>query len=140
MQIRNYLGIIPLWQIRKFLIINRQIGNPQISTKYCTALSQNSLNKHFTNLNYFRALYTIYIREKIWYLRICGLAEVLNPQIWIKIGPAYCKSAKCHICVRFANLTNYLSPKICGYAICGIYLRTTHLCMYITFTERSAPS
>ncbi len=27
------------------------------------------------------------------------------------------KSAKCHICRRSANLTNYLSPQICGLAI-----------------------
>ncbi len=36
-------------------------------------------------------------------------------------------SAKCHICRRFSNLANYWSPQICGFAICGIYLRTAHL-------------
>jgi hypothetical protein len=37
------------------------------------------------------------------------------------------KSAKCHICGRSANLTNYISPPSCGFAICGTYLRTAHL-------------
>jgi hypothetical protein len=29
---------------------------------------------------------------------------------------------KCHICGKSANLTNYLSPQICGFAICGTYV------------------
>jgi hypothetical protein len=46
---------------------------------------------------------------------ICGFAELLNPQI-TKTGSVNRKYAKCHICGRSANLTNYLSPQICGFA------------------------
>ncbi len=42
-------------------------------------------------------------------------------------GFANHKSAKCHIRGRSANRTNYLGPQICGFAICGTYLRTVHL-------------
>jgi hypothetical protein len=38
----------------------------------------------------------------------CGLVEVLSLQITKKIGSAHCR--------RSANLTNYLSPQICGFA------------------------
>jgi hypothetical protein len=61
---------------------------------------------------------------------ICGLAEVSSPKIIIKIRSANRKSAKCHICERSANLTNYLGPQICGFAVCGNYLRTAHLWKY----------
>jgi hypothetical protein len=59
---------------------------------------------------------------------ICGLGEVLSPQITKKIWSANRKSAKSHICGRPANLTNYLNPQINRFAICGTYLRTIHLC------------
>ncbi len=35
------------------------------------------------------------------------------------IGYANRKSANCHICRRSANVTNFVSPQICGFAICG---------------------
>ncbi len=44
-----------------------------------------------------------------------------------KIWSANRKSAKCHICGMSANLTNYLSPQICEFSICGTYLRTAYL-------------
>jgi hypothetical protein len=44
-----------------------------------------------------------------------------------KIGCAHRKSAKCLICRRSANLTNYIRPHGCGFAICGTYLRTAHI-------------
>jgi hypothetical protein len=51
------------------------------------------------------------------------LAEVSSPRITEKIGSKDRKSAKCHICRRSENLTNYLSPQICGLRfaelICG---------------------
>ncbi len=50
--------------------------------------------------------------------------QFINPQIIKNIGSANGESAKCQL--RSANLTNYLSPQICGFAICGTYLRTTH--------------
>jgi hypothetical protein len=72
------LGLIPMSQIRKFLscanpqkanlqifVINPQIANPHISTKYCTALSQTSPNSSFFN-------------DYILFLRAC---ESFNPQI-----------------------------------------------------------
>jgi hypothetical protein len=42
---------------------------------------------------------------------ICGLAEVLNPQLTTKNGSANHKSAKCNICGRSAKLANYLRRK-----------------------------
>jgi hypothetical protein len=52
---------------------------------------------------------------------MCGLGDVLSPPITKKIGYANRKSAKCHICRRSANLTNYLIPQICDLQkfICG---------------------
>jgi hypothetical protein len=37
------------------------------------------------------------------------------------------KPAKCHICGRSANLTNYSITQICGFAICGPYVRTAQV-------------
>jgi hypothetical protein len=49
-------------------------------------------------------------------LRIC---KVLSPQKNRKnIEFANRKSANCHIC-RSPNVTNFVSPQICGFAICG---------------------
>jgi hypothetical protein len=60
------------------------------------------------------------------YLR---LAEVLSPQITKKLESANRISAMWHICGMLVNLTNHRSPQISGIAICGTYLRTTHLCV-----------
>jgi hypothetical protein len=57
---------------------------------------------------------------------ICGLAEVLSPQITKRLGPQIANPQKCHICGRSANLTNDLSPQISGYTICGTYLPTAN--------------
>jgi hypothetical protein len=51
------------------------------------------------------------------YLRSCGSFRSANHK---KIGPANRKFAKCYICGRSANLTNYLSAQVCG---CVIFLR-----------------
>jgi hypothetical protein len=68
----------------------------------------------------------------------CRLAEVVNslealaitnPQITKKIGPTNRKLAKCHIFERSVNFTNYVRPPIWGFAICGTYMRTAHLCI-----------
>jgi hypothetical protein len=48
--------------------------------------------------------------------------RITHPQITKQIEHANRKPAKCHICGRSANLTNYLSSKVCGFPICGIYL------------------
>ncbi len=43
------------------------------------------------------------------------------------MGPQM-QTPKYHSCERSTNLTNCLSPQICGFAICRTYLRTAHLC------------
>jgi hypothetical protein len=72
----------------------------------------NSVSKHFgTNLN-FRVSYALFERRKkyVKYMRIYRI-----------FMSAKRKSAKSHIYGRSANLTNSLSPKICGFAklTCG---------------------
>jgi len=58
-------------------------------------------------------------------------AEVISPKITKKIGSDNRKSAKCHICERSANISNYLSLQICEFASCGIYLRKALLCCVV---------
>jgi hypothetical protein len=64
----------------------------------------------------------VFVRRKVKNLRIC---KVLSPQKNLglqngkNIGYANRKSANCHICRRSANVTNFVSPQICGFAICG---------------------
>ncbi len=65
------------------------------------------------------ALYAIFVWRKIC---ICGLAEVFSP---LKIRSANRKFAK-----RPENLT------ICGFAICGTYLRTAHLCYLHSYIHK----
>jgi hypothetical protein len=43
-----------------------------------------------------------------------------------KIGSANRKSTHCHTCGSSANITSSESLQICGFAICGTYLRTAH--------------
>jgi hypothetical protein len=119
------LGLIPKYQIRKFLrwaspqIANTvrkfyalqyfQIANLRISKKYCTTLSQNSSKVVFLKgfLWYvhilIRALNAVFVRRNNMYLRTCG---GLSPQITKKIGSAIRNSVKSHICGRSTNLTN----------------------------------
>ncbi len=112
----QFLRLIPLSQIRKFLrcaspqiaiakifMIQPQIANPQISTKYCKTLCLKIVLK-VTLLKWFFVL----CKKEMY-------AEVLSPQIAKKIGSANRKSAKCHICDWFANLKNYISPHFCGF-------------------------
>jgi hypothetical protein len=63
-----------------------------------------------------RALYALFVRRKVC---ICRLADVLSPLITKILGP------------QIANETNYLSPQICAFAICGSYLRTAHLLWFV---------
>ncbi len=109
-------------------MIYLQIANLQISTKYCTTLSQN--NPKIRLFNRFSSMYKFeleqysicYICEDKQYV-IVDLRKFTSPN-HKKIGSANRKSAKCRTCGRSANLTNFLSPQICGFAICGTYLRT----------------
>ncbi len=74
-------------------------------------------------LEYFR--YVLVRRKK----RICGFAVVLSSQknvdqqIAKNIGSTNCKFANCHTCGRSANITNFVSPKICGFAVWWTKLR-----------------
>jgi hypothetical protein len=64
------------------------------------------------------------------------LRTVLNPQITNKIGSANRKSAKCHICGRSANITNYLSPQICGFAEFTVFADRPPLVTFLRILER----
>ncbi len=113
-------------QIRKFV---RFFCKSQICEFY--KILHNSVSKviklNVVFWNDFCVMYTFELEhymlylwgENIMYLRACG---ILNPKITKKIGPANRKSAKCYICGRSANL-KFLGPQICGFAICGTYLR-----------------
>ncbi len=56
-----------------------------------------------------------------------------------KIWSANRKSEKCDICGGSANLTNYLFPQICRFAICGTFVRITHF-YYFYKSKHSLPS
>jgi len=94
--------------------------NAHISAKYCTTLSQTSPKCRLANFYYeqilIEALYAIFVRRKGMYLRT-----------WGSFKSEKRKSAKGHIYGRSANLTHYLSPQICGFAIWGTYLRIASL-------------
>ncbi len=48
-----------------------------------------------------------------------------NPQtLGLNLQSQICK---CNTCRKFANITNFVSPPICGFAIWGTYLRTANL-------------
>jgi hypothetical protein len=97
---------------------------------------------HLVTLQRWQGVYFIKIRIRtfLFYIckdKICGFAEVLSPSkklglqidnLQKNIGSANRKSTNCHTCGRSANITNFVSPQICGSAICGTYLRTAHLC------------
>ncbi len=51
--------------------------------------------------------------------------QITNPQIAKKIGSANHESANLHTCSRSTNITNFVSPKICRFAICGTYSPTS---------------
>ncbi len=98
-------------------MINPQIANPQISTKYCTTLSQKSpkrfLCKRFISVQiWIRDLYAI--RTKGMNLRTFWSFKSANHNKHWDRKPQ-----------TSANVTNYLSPQ---FAICGTYLWTSHLC------------
>jgi hypothetical protein len=104
------LGHILLLQIRKFFrCASPQTANPQIlwlirKSQICKFLQSTA--------QLFR----------------CGLSEVLNPQFKKYTVSSNRKSAKCHIYRRSANLTHSSCLQNYGFAICGDYLRTAHLC------------
>jgi hypothetical protein len=126
------LGLIPQSQICKFLryaslancklqsfMIYLQIAKMQISRNYCTTLSQNSTKVVFLKR------FLCYVH--IWIRALYAIFVTWNTQ---KDCVANRKSAKCFICGRSANLTNFFSLQICGFEICGTYLWTAHLWYY----------
>ncbi len=58
-------------------------------------------------------------------------SAIANPQISEMCQSSNRKSANCYICGRSANQKN----KICGFAICGTYLRTAHLWLYVLYCK-----
>ncbi len=66
--------------------------------------------------------------KKNYFLWICGKFRSA------KNRSANYKSANCHICERSANPVN---PQVCGFAICGTYLRSAHhlLLSYLPFVN-----
>ncbi len=86
--------------------------------------------------NRFRFVWPNFLFNKIWtrtfYVCICKekskefadlpsfkTAKKFGSANRKNIGYANHKSANCHICRRSANVTFFLSPQICGFAICG---------------------
>ncbi len=68
----------------------------------------------------------VFVRRKVKNLRICQVLRLqknFGSANRKNIGYADRKSANCHICRRSANVTNFVSPQICGFA-----LWTAHLC------------
>ncbi len=65
----------------------------------------------------------VFISRKIKNLQICRSfksatnlgQQIANLKIAKNIGSAICKSANCHTCRRSANVTNFVSPQICGF-------------------------
>ncbi len=88
-------------------------------------------------------------KEKNMYLRTCGSFKTVkrlgsaNSKFTHyksanhkKIRSANRKPAKCHICGRSANITNYLGSQDCRFVICGNYLRTAQRCFQIKAREK----
>jgi hypothetical protein len=82
----------------------------------------------------------VFVRRKIKKLRICESfksakklgTQITYLQIAKNIWSQNHKSANCHTCKRSANVTNFVSLQIHGFAICGTYLRTTLLFKFAT--------
>jgi hypothetical protein len=81
--------------------------------------SKQSLESSFNSTvyyvkNFIRAFCTIFVRRKNT-VCFCGLAKVLSPQTTLDIEAENRKSAKCHICGRSANPTDFrFTELICG--------------------------
>ncbi len=92
---------------------NSQIANPRISFKKTAQLCLKTVLKVvfytiFCVQIWIWALYAVFVWRKSMYLWICGRSKSANHK---KIESENHKSAKNHICGRFANLTNYLSSQ-----------------------------
>ncbi len=117
------LGLIPLLQNCKFLrmyqLANRKSANfYKILTQFCLKAVLKVVFLHSCMRKFELEHYMLYFSGKK--VCICGSYNSANHK---NSGSATRKSAKCHNCERSASITNYFSPSIFGFAICGIYLR-----------------
>ncbi len=106
----HFVGVpIHKLQIRKFFWIICQL---QITAKLCL---KKVLKIVFWNDIYYIQIWirVCYTFCKSMYFRVSGTLKSAKRK---KIGSSKRKSAK-----------NYWSPQLCGFAICGTYLRTAHL-------------
>ncbi len=114
--IRKFLGS---FRYRKFAISYVWQSTIRKSANFYQILHNSvTLSQNRTKSRLCKRLY-----EQIWirvrYLKkkkhvFSDLRNFLSPEIAQKISPANLKSAKCHICGRSANLTNYLSLQVYG--------------------------
>ncbi len=59
------------------------------------------------------------------------MAKPAKNRLQARLLQISCTVVHCHICGRSANLTNFVSPQVvCGFVICGTYLRTAHLWLF----------
>jgi len=111
-------------------MINPQIANPQTSTNtahLCLRIVLKLLFKViFLNFVWIWIIFFCVRQEKKYISANRTNYKSTNQK---KIVFAKRKSVKCQIFGRSANLNYYiLSPQICGFVICGTYLRTVHIC------------
>ncbi len=123
LQIRKFLGLYRYWksanflgvpvrmsQIRQFLWWIRKIANPQISTKYCTTLYQNSPKRRLFSIFLYKFElnhYMLIVRRNSMYLRTCrGFTCSQKRRFAIK-------SAKSKIC-GLSNFGTYSEPHTFG--------------------------
>jgi hypothetical protein len=130
-QIRKFLRCAsPQMLFRKFRMRIHKLS--QNTTQFKT-LSQNSSIICIVKMTFLFLLQIgidKFVRRKSIYLHEFQVGK----KIWIRKSEIYklqiCKSQK-RLGPQIANqqgATNYLSPQIFGFAICGTYLRTAHLC------------
>jgi hypothetical protein len=80
------IGLIPLSQDPQILMINPQTANPQILTKYCTILFQNSHRSRLFKQFFFLVQIRIRVlRRKSMYLRTWGSFKSTNhKKDWVR--------------------------------------------------------
>ncbi len=73
---------------------------------------------------------------QIFFSDFLSSQKIIGPQIAKNIWFANHKFANCHICGTSANLWRILSPEICGFAVCGTWVRTAP--MFRTLPSRES--
>ncbi len=111
--------LLQRWTCKLFFTVSQQIPNLQILRLIPQPPNRKflrSASPQVENAQYFYGLRKLRVRKKIW--------------------SANRKSANCHTCRRFANLTNLVGPQVWGFAICCTYLRTAHHCNVVNVTPK----